>query len=309
MSTSLTVTPSTTPPNTPTITSVSSFNAQVGQTVTLTGNNLGNATQVWFGGVPAAFTLNVSTNTVTAAVPPNAPTAPISVVTPSGTTQTAQNFVPVQVAAATGQAQFNLGIAAQQQDEQFINFLRQRSVEYDNRVAGPADLFDINYYLLLNRLRTVRSMLTGNLKGSNIAVASASFNDRAPRFYIALSGQKDLSTDQLGKLDIGPEEYAGLAKIAIRYFNGGMVPRINSKTGEFRLGENGSILIRESQYDSEQKILEQVRIELLADPALTGTVRILSEYKYCPGCLRSISKFEKDFPLRVNLKVYDAVGR
>ncbi|WP_218080284.1 FG-GAP-like repeat-containing protein [Anthocerotibacter panamensis] len=114
MSTSLTVTPPTTPPNTPTITSVSSFSAQVGQTVTLTGNNLGNATQVWFGGVPAAFTLNVSTNTVTAAVPPNAPTAPISVVTASGTTQTAQNFMPTNVPTAPRRAQFDLGIAAQQ---------------------------------------------------------------------------------------------------------------------------------------------------------------------------------------------------
>ncbi|WP_218080310.1 CdiA C-terminal domain-containing protein [Anthocerotibacter panamensis] len=114
MSTSLTVTPATTPPNTPTITSVSSFSAQVGQTVTLTGNNLGNATQVWFGGVPAAFTANVSTNQVTAAVPPNAPTAPISVVTANGTTQTAQNFVPTNVPTAPRQAQFDLGIAAQQ---------------------------------------------------------------------------------------------------------------------------------------------------------------------------------------------------
>ncbi len=123
----------------PTISSVSSFSAQVGQTVTLTGNNLGNATQVWFGGVPAAFTLNVSTNQVTAAVPPNAPTAPVSVVTPGGTTQTAQNFVPTPVPTAAGNRQFDLGIAAQQQDEQFIEFLRQpfeaRRRAYENRLA------------------------------------------------------------------------------------------------------------------------------------------------------------------------------
>ncbi|WP_281067941.1 RHS repeat-associated core domain-containing protein [Anthocerotibacter panamensis] len=82
----------------PSISGVSSFSAQVGTDITISGSNLSNATAVRFGNVPAAFTLNVSTNAVTAAVPPNAPTAPISVVTPSGTTQTAQNFVPVQVA-------------------------------------------------------------------------------------------------------------------------------------------------------------------------------------------------------------------
>ncbi|WP_218080314.1 IPT/TIG domain-containing protein [Anthocerotibacter panamensis] len=132
MPTSLTVTPSTTPPNTPSISTVSSFSAQVGQTVTLTGNNLGNATQVWFGGVPAAFTANVSTNAVTAAVPPNAPTAPISVVTASGTAQTAQNFVPVQVAAATGQAQFNLGIVFWQA----YDIARPGLIQVSNAVAG-----------------------------------------------------------------------------------------------------------------------------------------------------------------------------
>ncbi|WP_218080300.1 RHS repeat-associated core domain-containing protein [Anthocerotibacter panamensis] len=133
MPTSLTVTPPTTPPNTPTITSVSSFSAQVGQTVTLTGNNLGNATQVWFGGVPAAFTLNVSTNQVTATVPPNAPTAPISVVTASGTTQTAQNFVPVQVATALRQAQSALANVA----DQLLQGLTSR--DFLESVANGAD--------------------------------------------------------------------------------------------------------------------------------------------------------------------------
>ncbi|WP_218080317.1 hypothetical protein [Anthocerotibacter panamensis] len=51
---------------------------------------------------------------MTATIPPNAPTAPISVVTPSGTTQTAQNFVPTNVPTAPRQAQFDLRIAAQQ---------------------------------------------------------------------------------------------------------------------------------------------------------------------------------------------------
>ncbi len=122
MPTSLTVTPSTTPPNTPSISTVSSFSAQVGQTVTLTGNNLGSATEVWFGGVPAAFTANVSTNQVTATIPPNAPTAPISVVTASGTTQTAQNFVPTNVPTAPRRAQFNLGVAAGQLRNAIVDF-------------------------------------------------------------------------------------------------------------------------------------------------------------------------------------------
>ncbi len=118
----------------PTISSVSSFSAQVGQTVTLTGNNLGNATQVRFGGIPAAFTVNAANGQVTATVPPGASTGLICVVTPSGTAQTAQNFVPVQVAAALRQAQSALANVA----DQLLQGLTSR--DFLESVANGADI-------------------------------------------------------------------------------------------------------------------------------------------------------------------------
>ncbi|WP_328340125.1 IPT/TIG domain-containing protein [Streptomyces violaceus] len=57
-----------------------------GTTVTLTGTNLTGATAVSFGGTPAtSFTVNSATQ-ITAVTPPNAPgAAPVTVTTPSGT--------------------------------------------------------------------------------------------------------------------------------------------------------------------------------------------------------------------------------
>lgn len=74
---------------------IASFNPQTGPAgtqVVITGTNFTGATAVSFGGVPAAaFTVN-SPTTITATVPANTVSGPISVTTPNGTASSATNF-------------------------------------------------------------------------------------------------------------------------------------------------------------------------------------------------------------------------
>ncbi len=76
----------------PTVTSFSPTSGPIGTSVTITGTNLAGATAVKFNGTAVtSFTVNSSTQ-ITATVPNNATTGPISVTTPSGTGTSSSNF-------------------------------------------------------------------------------------------------------------------------------------------------------------------------------------------------------------------------
>jgi subtilisin-like proprotein convertase family protein len=80
--------------NGPTVASFTPQTGPGGTQVVITGTNFTGTTAVRFGGIPAtAFTVN-SPTTITATVPPNAPSGPISVTTPAGT---ASSTTPYQV--------------------------------------------------------------------------------------------------------------------------------------------------------------------------------------------------------------------
>lgn len=76
----------------PTITSFAPTNGPALTTVTVRGTKLNEATAVRFNGINAAFTAGTATN-LTATVPVGATTGPISVVAPSGTANSASNFI------------------------------------------------------------------------------------------------------------------------------------------------------------------------------------------------------------------------
>ena len=75
----------------PTITSFSPTSGVAGDSVVITGNNLGGATDVRFGALPALFTADSLTQ-VTATVPSSAITAPITISNNYGTATTTNNF-------------------------------------------------------------------------------------------------------------------------------------------------------------------------------------------------------------------------
>ena len=75
----------------PTVSSFTPGSGVVGISVTINGGNFTNATSVQFNGVNAAFTLG-NNSQLTAVVPTNATTGPISVVAPGGTGVSAANF-------------------------------------------------------------------------------------------------------------------------------------------------------------------------------------------------------------------------
>lgn len=78
--------------NGPTIASFEPATGPAGTNVVITGTNLTGATNVTFGGIPAAaFTVNNPT-TISATVPANAVSGPITVTTPNGTATSAQPF-------------------------------------------------------------------------------------------------------------------------------------------------------------------------------------------------------------------------
>ncbi len=76
---------------TPSITSFSPTGGVAGDPVVISGNNLGGASGVHFGAIPATFT-GSSLTQITATVPPNAVTAPITVSNSYGTVTTTNNF-------------------------------------------------------------------------------------------------------------------------------------------------------------------------------------------------------------------------
>jgi len=75
----------------PTVTSFSPAGGAPGTSVTITGATFTGATAVKFNGLAATFMVNSSTQ-ITAAVPANATTGPISVTTPGGTATSATSF-------------------------------------------------------------------------------------------------------------------------------------------------------------------------------------------------------------------------
>ncbi|UGS36913.1 IPT/TIG domain-containing protein [Capillimicrobium parvum] len=78
--------------NGPTISSFAPATGPAGTPIVITGTNLTGATAVTFGGVPAAaFTVN-SPTTITATVPANAVSGPITVTTPNGSASSTANF-------------------------------------------------------------------------------------------------------------------------------------------------------------------------------------------------------------------------
>ncbi|QNF32600.1 T9SS type A sorting domain-containing protein [Adhaeribacter swui] len=75
-----------------TITSIDpNTGAGIGATVTITGTNLINTTEVTFNGVPASFTINSNTK-ITAPVPVGATTGLLSITNPVGTITSAQSY-------------------------------------------------------------------------------------------------------------------------------------------------------------------------------------------------------------------------
>jgi hypothetical protein len=80
----------------PTITSFSPTSGVVGDSIVISGNNLGVATAVQFGTVAATFTAN-SSSQITAVVPANAVTAPITVSNTYGIVTTSLNFTIIPI--------------------------------------------------------------------------------------------------------------------------------------------------------------------------------------------------------------------
>jgi hypothetical protein len=80
----------------PTITSFSPTSGVVGDSIVISGNNLGVATAVQFGTVAATFTAN-SSSQITAVVPANAVTAPITVSNTYGSVTTSSNFTIIPI--------------------------------------------------------------------------------------------------------------------------------------------------------------------------------------------------------------------
>jgi hypothetical protein len=80
----------------PTITSFSPTSGVVGDSIVISGNNLGVATAVQFGTVTATFTAN-SSSQITAVVPANAVTAPITVSNTYGSVTTSSNFTIIPI--------------------------------------------------------------------------------------------------------------------------------------------------------------------------------------------------------------------
>ncbi len=92
--------------NGPTVTSFAPNTGPGGTQVVITGTNFTGATNVTFGGIPAAaFTVN-SPTTITATVPANAVSGPISVTTPNGI---ASSTTPFQVSPPPTIASFTPG--------------------------------------------------------------------------------------------------------------------------------------------------------------------------------------------------------
>jgi hypothetical protein len=94
---------------TPTIASLSPSTGSVGTSVTITGTNLADATDVKFGSTSATI-LTKSATTVTTTVPAGATTGKVSVTTPSGTATSASDFtvtipVPTIVSVSPESAQ------------------------------------------------------------------------------------------------------------------------------------------------------------------------------------------------------------
>ena len=80
----------------PTITSFSPTSGVAGDSIVISGNNLGVATAVQFGTVAATFTAN-SSSQITAVVPANAVTAPITVSNTYGSVTTSSNFTIIPI--------------------------------------------------------------------------------------------------------------------------------------------------------------------------------------------------------------------
>ena len=80
----------------PTITSFSPTSGVAGDSVVISGDNLGVATAVQFGTVAATFTAN-SSSQITAVVPANAVTAPITVSNSYGSATTSSNFTVIPI--------------------------------------------------------------------------------------------------------------------------------------------------------------------------------------------------------------------
>jgi len=80
----------------PTITSFSPSSGVVGDSIVISGNNLGVATGVQFGTVAATFTAN-SSSQITAVVPANAVTAPITASNTYGSVTTSSNFTIIPI--------------------------------------------------------------------------------------------------------------------------------------------------------------------------------------------------------------------
>jgi hypothetical protein len=75
----------------PTVSSFSPDSGPVGTMVTISGSNFSGATQVTFGGTPAAFSI-ISASSISASVPSGAVTGRIRVTTPSGSDDSSTDF-------------------------------------------------------------------------------------------------------------------------------------------------------------------------------------------------------------------------
>jgi endonuclease G len=78
----------------PGITNVSPASGSVGSSVVIKGPNFAGASVVWFNGTNAAFVLN-SGSQITATVPANASTGPVSVIAPGGLAVSAVSFTVI----------------------------------------------------------------------------------------------------------------------------------------------------------------------------------------------------------------------
>jgi hypothetical protein len=98
----------TTAPAPPTVSSFTPTSGPAGTSVTITGTNLTGATTVAFGGVAATFTVDADTQ-ITATVPSNAVTGPISVTTPGGTATSSTPFTVISTTGAPTISSFSPG--------------------------------------------------------------------------------------------------------------------------------------------------------------------------------------------------------